>query len=131
MSQYGSSTALALAIRFATLDPRLATLRHAFERRDWRTQPRIPPGSEHGGEWTFVGGSTKPPAERVAQALEAITKHAIDQIINRSVSPQAIVDALENPIKVRPRPNGTTQYIGAHAGVVLNSSGGMVTAWSR
>ena len=60
-----------------------------------------------------------------------ITKHAINQIINRGVSPAAILDALSNPIVVRPRLNMTTQYIGARATVVLNGYGGIVTVWGR
>ena len=96
-------------------------------------QPRAPKGTPEGGQWVFAGGSTaQSSTERlVAQAIEAITKHGVDQIISRSIAPADILDALHNPLKVRRRSNMTTQYIGKGTTVVLNDYGGLVTIWGR
>jgi hypothetical protein len=63
--------------------------------------------------------------------ISAITKHGMDQIMTRGVSPGAILDALNNPIRIRVRTNGTTQIIGQGATVVVNNSGGIVTVWGQ
>jgi hypothetical protein len=60
-----------------------------------------------------------------------ITSASADQIINRGLASGDILDALQDPVKVRRRPNMTTQYIGKGAGSVLNDYGGMVTIWPR
>jgi hypothetical protein len=42
-----------------------------------------------------------------------------------------MLDAVKNPLKVRPRSNGTIQYIGRDATVVLNPAGKVVTVWPQ
>lgn len=126
---------LVLAIRLASLELRVATIIHEFERRYRPDQPRAPRGTPIGGQWVFDGGRQGDRLSgayfRVGQAINGITDHGINQIISRGISPGALLDALQNPLKIRPRPNGTTQYIGARATVVLNEAGGLVTAWPR
>jgi hypothetical protein len=135
--------ALSLAVlRHAYSDLRLhlawiSVLQDAQRRLEHRyrpDQPRAPRGTPVGGQWIFAGGisaTRRSAGTRVAQAIEAITKHGIDQIINRGVSPADILDALQNPVKIRRKSNMTTQYIGKGAGVVLNDYGGLVTIWGR
>jgi hypothetical protein len=104
-----------------------------LENRYRPDQPRVPAGNSDGGQWIAVGSSGAATANEmlVAQALDAITKHAVNQLITRGVSPGDILDALRNPIRIRRRSNMTTQYVGKHAAVVLNDYGGMVTIWDR
>ena len=62
------------------------------------------------------------------------TKHGINQAISREgvgVSPNAIKDALTNPVSARSKPNGTTQYVGKDATVVVNHTGNIVSTWAR
>lgn len=92
-------------------------------------QPRVPAGSPDGGQWT--AGATTAGVLVAELGVEATTKHGIDQIITRGIGPSAVLDAIRNPVKIRPRPNMTTQYIGGGATVVLNDHGGLVTAWPR
>lgn len=63
---------------------------------------------------------------------DGVTKHGINQTINRGISAGAIHDALNNPIKVVPgsTPN-SWKYYGADAVVVLNPFGRIVTLWPR
>ena len=105
------------------------------------SQLRIPAGSPGGGQWTSGDGAgdqnqrlLKPsenPNIQLAAELSGFTKHGINQAINRGVPPSAILDALNNPIKIIPRPNGTVRYIGRNAVVVLNPAGGVVTLWGQ
>ena len=128
------STASTLGYRLAGLKVAVAaeTLRLAIERRYRPDQPRVPPGTPDGGRWIAdSSGDVAAQNVLVAQAVDAITKHAVNQLITRGVSPSDILDALRNPLRVRRRGNMTTQYIGEHATVVLNDFGGMVTTWSR
>ncbi|MCC7509754.1 MAG: hypothetical protein IT464_10295 [Planctomycetes bacterium] len=61
------------------------------------------------------------------------TNHGLHQVIGRDggrgVHPKAILDAVTNPNKVVTQSNGTIQYKGANATVVLNGDGKVVTAW--
>jgi hypothetical protein len=57
--------------------------------------------------------------------------HGINQAIRRGVSPIAILDAVNNPLKVQPRSNGSTRYIGNKAVVVLNPEGEVITVWRQ
>ena len=60
------------------------------------------------------------------------TKHGINQAITRGVAPSDILDAVNNPVLKVIRPNGTIQYRGTGATVVLNPLTGMViTVWSK
>ena len=102
-------------------------------------QPRVPAGNPDGGQWTSIEGDEWPhPSNgqeyekiRVAVDLSGFTKHGINQTINRDVNPSAILDALNNPIKIIPKSNGTTRYIGRKAVVVLNPLGQVVTVWGQ
>ena len=67
-------------------------------------------------------------------AIQGFTRHGINQVINRGITPQEILEAVNSPVEV----NGpivdqlgriSTQYIGPRATVVLNPNGIVVTAW--
>jgi len=60
--------------------------------------------------------------------ISGFTKHGINQVINRGVRPDEILDALTNPLSVVPGRGDTTQYIGQSAKIVVNSAGQVVTA---
>lgn len=102
-------------------------------------QPRVPAGSPDGGQWTSIEGdewphsSTNQSNERILLAadINGFTKHGINQTINRNISPSAIADTLNNPIKIVPQKNGTIRYIGRNAVVVINPSGQVVTVWGQ
>ena len=102
-------------------------------------QPRVPAGSPEGGQWTADGSSTLP-AEPIGPTynwdengfdqfvhrvsdINSFSKHALNRAMERGVSPRAILDAVTNPTKVVPRPDGTTRYFGKDAVVVLNPDG--------
>jgi RHS repeat-associated protein len=63
--------------------------------------------------------------------ITGFTKHGINQMINRGISPAAICDAVNNPIKVQIRENGTIRYYGSSAVIVLNPLGQVVTGWGQ
>lgn len=123
----------------AWLNAEIAALRTQLALRAYDpNQPRVPAGNPDGGQWT--GGvptnanSRQAGQNRRVQLAGDITgfkKHGINQAINRGVSPAAIRDAVANPLKLRPRANGTTQYVGRDATVVLNPAGEVVTVWPR
>ena len=104
-------------------------------------QPRVPAGQAGGGQWTSgdEGGDpnsdtlqpSENPAIQLAADITGFTKHGINQAINRGVSPAAILDAVNNPIKILPQLNGTIRYVGRDAVVVLNPAGGIVTLWGQ
>ena len=50
-----SQRALAIAIRLATLELRVAALQNALKGANWREQPRVPRGNSDGGQWTRMG----------------------------------------------------------------------------
>ncbi|TMI99432.1 MAG: hypothetical protein E6G97_22860 [Alphaproteobacteria bacterium] len=91
------------------------------------------------GKWTDSGrsgdagkdGDEKPERIRLAGDITGFTKHGINQTINRGVSPSAMHDAVTNPIQILPQSNGTTQYVGRGAAVVLNPLGQVVTTWRQ
>jgi len=101
----------------------------------------VPAGQPGGGQWTSGDGSGDPnsdtlqpsenPAIQLAADITGFTKHGINQAINRGVSPAAILDAVNNPIKILPQLNGTIRYVGRDAVVVLNPAGGIVTLWGQ
>jgi hypothetical protein len=68
--------------------------------------------------------------EEVAD-VTGFTKHGINRVIDRKIPPVAILDALNNPLRIVPQANGTTQYIGRDATVVLNPFGRVVTIWPQ
>jgi RHS repeat-associated protein len=51
--------------------------------------------------------------------------------VRHGVSVRAINNAVRQPVRIVEQSNGTTQYIGRHATVVLNSSGRVVTMWAN
>lgn len=66
--------------------------------------------------------------------VNGFTKHGINQVINRNISPSAIQDAMTNPssIVVRIGPSGVSaRYIGSACVVVINPVGDVITAWPR
>ena len=110
------------------------------------TQPRVPAGNSDGGRWTRTGagsagefgpresrdqadGSAKP--FELAADVGGFTKHGINQVIQRGISPIDILEAINNPIQVLLQPNGTTRYVGGGAVVVLNEARVVVTVWGR
>lgn len=127
------ATALRLRSRVAALRcqvqlTRLAALLNKYD----PNQPR-----DELGRWTS-GGENPTSSEsdgnrpiRLAGDITGFTKHGINQAINRGVSPKSIHDAVTNPLKVLPQPNGTTRYIGHGAVVVLNPAGEVVTVWGQ
>ena len=66
-----------------------------------------------------------------AGIITGFTRHGLNQAINRGVSPAAMCDAVNNPIDVSERSNGTTRYTGSGAVVVLNPLGKVVTVWGK
>ena len=120
---------IALALQWWTLELKLDAFIFALERRYAPDQPRVPAGNPDGGQWTLGGnrpGGYLPNVETIAQ-LADFTKHGVDQAINRSVGPAAILDAIKRPIKLRMKPDGSTQYVGRDATVVLNQFGWVIT----
>lgn len=88
------------------------------------------------GGWNRLGyvegnplGAIDP--EGLQATINGFTRHGLNQAINRGVSPRAMLDAVKNPIKIVCRPNGTTQYRGADATVVLNPGGSVVSCWCQ
>jgi HK97 family phage portal protein len=92
-------------------------------------QPRDERGRWASGGSGGGGDSVDNPVVQLAGDITGFTKHGINQAITRGVSPAAILDAVTNPIKIVPRPDGSTQYRGAGATVVLNPTGEVVTMW--
>ena len=126
-----SHRALLLALRLATFWLKLDAFVGMLERRYRPDQPRVPAGSPDGGQWTAAGGARPRSLDHVAQAVTGFRKHGSNLIISRGLSPVSILDALQNPLKIRVRSNGTTQYVGTGATVVLNADGEVVTAWPQ
>lgn len=95
-------------------------------------QPRVPAGSSEGGRWTTGNsGAEKPHRIRVAADITGFTKHGINRAISRGISPASLHDAVVNPLQILPQANGTTQYVGRDAVVVLNPLGRVVTTWPQ
>lgn len=68
--------------------------------------------------------------------ITGFTKHGINQVINRKVSPRSLLDAVRNPgagskMFVAGKNKGTTRFVGRNSTVVLNNQGRVVTAWPR
>jgi|SRR5688572_7486714 len=98
------------------------------------------PRDDH-GKWTDSDQATEDlrtsadaqqePRIQLAGDVTGFTKHGINQAITRGVSPSTLHDAVTNPIQILPQSNGTTQYVGRGAVVVLNPLGQVVTTWRR
>jgi hypothetical protein len=110
-------------------------------------QPRVPAGNPDGGEWTLTEGDTSDGEASLPEISDAVrddfakleqvaeingfTKHGINQAINRGVSPSAILDAVTNPLRIKERADGSAQYIGSQATVVLRPDGFVITIWGQ
>jgi hypothetical protein len=119
------------AIRFEVA---LQRLREAirYEQRynpNWASEPRVPSGGPAGGQW--VGGTSSSARIHidVADGVSGFTKHALNRAIERLIAPADILDAIQHPLRIRARPDGTTQYIGGRATVVVDEEGDVVTMW--
>jgi hypothetical protein len=85
------------------------------------------------GRWAGGGGpptAGRPQIRRISD-IEAFTRHGLNQVINRGISPAAILDAVRNPVAIIPKPNGSTRYVGKSAVVVLSPSGAVITVWGQ
>ncbi|WP_221885591.1 hypothetical protein, partial [Pseudomonas aeruginosa] len=74
-----------------------------------------------------VAGS-KMPAQ-----ITGYSKHGLNQAISRDgvgVAPQAITDAVSNPIKISGQSGGRFVFTGKNAVVVVNSQGKVITTWA-
>lgn len=60
--------------------------------------------------------------------------HGLDQAISRpggGVSPQAILDAWNNPLNITGQSNGRFLMQGQNASIVVNSQGKIITTWAN
>jgi hypothetical protein len=80
------------------------------------------------GRYSF---GKKPKGVQLAGDITGFTKHGINQTISRAISPASLHDAVVNPLQILPQANGTTQYVGRGAVVVLNPLGQVVTTWPK
>jgi hypothetical protein len=95
-------------------------------------QPRVLAGNPGAGEWTRVGGTGSAPKRvHFAADITGFTKHGINQAISRGISPASLHEAVVKPLQILPQANGTTQYVGRGAVVVLNPLGQVVTTWPQ
>jgi len=110
------------------------------ERKYSPDQPRVPAGDPNGGQWTDVtristgrvaSRNTESVRIRLAANITGFTRHGINQAINRGVGPAAMLDALNNPIEIVPRLNGTARYVRTGAVVVIDPRGRVITTWSK
>lgn len=120
------------------LDLAIIRLRCALARKYRPDQPRVPAGNPDGGRWALEQGRPSGRTRvddtstiRVAAEITGFTKHGINRAIQYGIGPAAILDAVTNPVKVRPRPNGSTQYRGREATVVLDPEGVVITMWPQ
>lgn len=71
----------------------------------------------------------------ITEKIIGWTRHGAEQAIGRDagrgVSNNAIVDAVNNPVKIIIQDGSTIKYIGKNATVVLNQFGKVVTTWAN
>jgi RHS repeat-associated protein len=70
----------------------------------------------------------------IGRALTGFTKHGINSAISHDgvgVSVRAILNTLQNPVKVIAQSEGRLKVVGKEAVVVLNRAGKVITAWAR
>ncbi|WP_309081482.1 RHS repeat-associated core domain-containing protein, partial [Zhihengliuella sp.] len=60
--------------------------------------------------------------------IRSMSRHGLNQSINRKISPQNLRSAVVHPIAMKPQLRKTV-YFGARASVVLNSERRLVTVW--
>ena len=66
--------------------------------------------------------------------ITGFTRHGINQVISRNISPASIMDAMRSPLDVSVRigPSGASaRYTGSACVVVINPAGDVITAWPR
>jgi hypothetical protein len=68
-----------------------------------------------------------PQGSQQTPTITGFSRHALDKIIDESVKPNWILDAVRNPLRIRPGRGDVTLYIGRWADVRMNSSGNVVT----
>jgi RHS repeat-associated protein len=90
--------------------------------------PAGPDLSSDGYNFSPQAASDSGPIQKVSD-ITGFTKHGINQIINRGISPSDVLGALNNPIRIVPQSNGTMRYYGSSAVIVLNPAGAVVTGW--
>ena len=89
--------------------------------------------SKGGGVVLPIIGIIEAGGNVVGNLLQGFTRHGLNQAISREgvgVSPQAILDALRNPITVEVG-SGTKTLVGRDAIVVMNQAGQVITTWAR
>ena len=76
--------------------------------------------------------------KKVAGKITGYTKHGLEQAMGRNgvgVAPKAILDAVKNPVKVKPQIDNlgrtSTKYTGKNSVVVLNEIGKIITCWAK
>jgi hypothetical protein len=138
LSELAWSLSFCSYMRSGTLpSPRALTKALETELKFNPDQPRVPAGNPDGGQWLSDGVDGAVATAEDFAALEDIaditgfTRHGLNQAINRGISPDAILDAVKNPLDIVDRPNGTTQFWGRSAVVVLNPAGQVVTVWGQ
>jgi len=78
-----------------------------------------------------VLGGTGPGGLPIAggQTLTGFTRHGLNRLIERGVTPSALFDALKNPRCIQQGARDRLKYVGQKADVVLNKLGQVVTTW--
>jgi hypothetical protein len=122
----------------AWIDPRYEAARREYWTRDWEQLRREIQAQQFDCKWDGqprdrgrYSFGKKPKHVQLAGDITGFTRHGINQAISRGVSPGSLHDAVVNPIQILPQANGTTQYVGRGAVVVLNPLGQVVTTWRR
>jgi len=78
-----------------------------------------------------LGAAPGPEAEDVG--ITGFTRHGLNQAISRDdhgVCPNAILNAVREPLQTFSQDEGSTLFIGRDANVVLNTAGKVVTTWA-
>jgi hypothetical protein len=77
------------------------------------------------------GYARRPPPPEARSGLAVNGQHVVlEERAPAGVSPQAILNAVRDPISVLQQPGGTWLFEGKNASVVLNTAGRLVTAWA-
>jgi hypothetical protein len=76
----------------------------------------------------------RPVLEKNGGVLSGFTRHGIDQVINRGISPTTILNTIRNPLAVSVGPGSfgnQIKYFGEDATVIVSGIGTIITAWLR
>ncbi len=80
--------------------------------------------------YKYVSGNPIDRTDTIGLAdITSISPHALRRMQERLITPQALIDACTNPLRVISQPNGNIKYIGSGATVVLSPTGEAVTVW--